>query len=415
MSKNRLFKNILILFAGAGSAKIIVFAATPVLTRIYSPGQFGVLSLFVAVSMLVIPVATMRFPNALPLPKNENVAVNMAALSIIILFSVVFFLGILFFLCGKIILDALSLSSLNDFIWLLLITVIAAGMYEILTGFCNRSRRFKVYAQTQIWQAILSSLIKIGLGVLGFLNAGLLIGHFFSQAGGVFTLYRAFRSDIKKNIKRVSFVRIKYVFRRYIDFPLYRLPSQFLLVFSVQAPVLFSGIIFNESVTGQLGLALSTLSIPMSLLGTTTGQAFYGEIAKLGKGQPVMIRKIAKDVAIKMFLISIPPFVALFFFGPLLFSWVFGDSWNQAGVFASILSIYLLAQFISAPLVNVFNVFEKQALFLRINIVRVLLILFVFGVSYVYSLSSEQMIFLYSYILTAHYLYVSYLCFKVIK
>jgi O-antigen/teichoic acid export membrane protein len=59
-------------------------------------------------------------------------------------------------------------------------------------------------------------------------------------------------------------------------------------------------------------------------------------------------------------LISILPFLVLFFAAPDLFSFVFGPSWKIAGEYTRILSLMFFFRFTSSPLSYVFYIAEKQ-------------------------------------------------------
>ena len=114
----------------------------------------------------------------------------------------------------------------------------------------------------------------------------------------------------------------------------------------------------------------------MTLFGQTTAQAYFGEIARIGKKQPQEIYRITQSVTRKLLLISFIPFFILLFLGPWLFQFVFGEVWREAGVFASILAIDLLPQFVTSPVMNILNVFEKQSYYLQIGFMRLCLIVF---------------------------------------
>jgi O-antigen/teichoic acid export membrane protein len=205
------------------------------------------------------------------------------------------------------------------------------------------------------------------------------------------------------------------MFKRYSDFPRYRLPSQFLLMFAIQAPLLFSAWLFGSETTGQLGLALMALALPMNLFGQSIGQAYYAEIAKIGRKNPRKIYILTKNITEKLFLVSIPPFLVLILVGPHVFSFVFGEQWREAGVFSRILALYLLTQFISTPLVNALSVFDKQGMFLRINMIRSIAIIMVFGLAYLCRLSPMYAILIYSIVLSVHYIFTSISVFSVIR
>ena len=295
------------------------------------------------------------------------------------------------------------------------VAIAGTGLYELLTNWGIREKAFKPIAKTQVWQKVIGATITIGFGLLGFKPLGLLIGQIFSQAGGVLSLLRAFWGKFKANFRHVSRKRMGFLLKRYADFPKYRLPSQFLLVFSGKAPLFFFAWHFGAEITGQLGLALTMLALPMTLFGQSMGKAYYAEIARIGRRNPEEIHKLTKSITKKLFLASLPPFLILVFLGPWLFQVVFGDVWRGAGVFASILAVYLLTQFVSSPLVNALSVFEKQWMFLMINIIRVAFIIVIFVFCYGVEISSDRTLLVYSLGLSLHYAFTAYLVFRVIR
>ncbi len=411
-----IFKNMAKLTAGTGLAKIIGVLTAPVITRIYLPEDFGVLSIFTSVIALIVPLGTLRYSLALPLPKNDGLATNIAVLSIAILLTISSFTFLLLYFSNELILSFFNVEKLIPFWWLIPVGVIGTGLYEILTNWAIREKAYKQYATTIFWQSIIGSVTKIGLGMLGLKPLGLLIGEIFNQAGGILSLFRKFYSRLAGNFKYITKNRIIFLSKRYADFPKYRLPAQFLLVLATKTPLLFFAWHFGIAETGQLGLTFSMLAIPMRLFGTTTANAFYGEIARIGKTDSDKIYNITKAITKRMFLVSIFPFIVLLIGGPWLFSFFFGQEWREAGIYASILALYLLTQFIYSPVGNgVFNVFEKQSLVLGINSIRLLLIGIVFLITFIFSFSTYIALALYSIILSLYYIITILIVFKIIK
>ena len=410
-----IFKNMAVLATGSIMARVIGAVTIPLITRIYTPEHFGILSIFAAMTALMVPFGSLRYSAAIPLPKSDGVAANIFALCLASLgaVSLLAFLQLWFF--APALLTLFSMQEVLPYWWLAIVSLVAVGSYEILSAWCTREKAFKALAKTAVWQSVFSASVKIGLGFLGFKPMGLLIGHVVSQSGGCTSLYISFYQKLKANLKHVSIKRMAFVFKHYSDFPKFRLPSQFLLAFSGSAPLLFVGMLFDKQTTGQLGLALTTLALPMALFGNTTGRAYYAEIAKIGRKNPEKIRQITKSVTKKLFLVSIPPLLLLLLAGPWMFTIVFGEVWSKAGEFARILAVYLVAQFVTSPLVNVLNVFEKQFIFLKINIYRSIIIMTIFGISYATLLSSYETIFIYSILMTFHYSFTSFQIYKVIN
>jgi len=85
--------------AGTSIAQAIPLAISPILTRIYTPKDFGVFALYISIASIISVVATGRYELAIMLPKKDDDAINLVVLSILIAccISIVTFLGISIF------------------------------------------------------------------------------------------------------------------------------------------------------------------------------------------------------------------------------------------------------------------------------------------------------------------------------
>ena len=410
-----IFRNMAMLASGTIAAKALGILTVPVITRLYQPEHFGVLSVFTAITALFVPFGTLRYAMAIPLPRHDGMAANLSVLCGLCMLITSSLTFLVFWLTAPVLLELLSMEQLLPFWWLLPVAVSGSGIYELLSNWAIREKAFKPLAKTRVWQAIIGSTVKIGFGFLGIKPLGLLIGQVFSEAGGIFSLARSFEQKFRSNCRHVTRKRMIFALKWFADFPRYRLPSQFLLIVSSRAPLLYYAWRFGPETTGQLSLALTMIAMPMTLFGQTTGQAYYSEIAKIGNKNPEKIYKITKDITKKLILISVPPFLILVISGPWLFQFVFGENWHEAGVFSRILAIYLLTQFVSSPLVNAMTVFEKLRMFFIINLVRVVGLAILFIISYVLDLSSKSTIIFYSFGLSLHYIFTAFIIFRVIE
>lgn len=410
-----IFKNMLILATGTTAAKAIGFLSSLVITRIFAPEHFGLLSLFIAFTSLIAPLSTLCYSYAVPLPKSRYLAANIVMMNfgITIIMSIITL--IIFLIGGDYIFKLANADGLQPYIWLIVLTQLFCGFYETLSSYATRIKAFKPIARTKVNQSFAGSAIKIISGFTPLGVTGLLIGQAYSQAGSSFTYLKAFGGELRDSLKHINLKRTVKTAKFYADFPIYRLPSQFLLTFSIQAPLLLTGKIFGVAAVGQLGLAVSVLSLPVILFGVSAGQAYYAETAKLGGGRAEEIYSLSKQVAKKLFLLSLIPFAILQLAGEPLFVLVFGEPWHQAGQFASMLSISLLAQFIVVPIINVLTVLGKQRMFLMFNIMRTVSIVAVFSVCGYFDMSQNGVIFVYSLVLALNYAIMAFTIFRLIR
>lgn len=409
------FSNMAILTGGNIAARVIGVLTIPIISRIYTPNDFGVLAVYASTLSLLDPLATFRYSMTIPLPRNDRTAINLVFLCLAIQVLLALVTGAILLFAGKKIFSLFSMQQLIPYWWLLPLGILGLGTYEALTYWATRIKAFGPIAKTKVSQSFFSAAIKIGMGIMDIKPFGLLLGHLASQVCGLFLLIRKFKEAPFTFKKTVTLKKIVFFAKRYRKFPVYQIPSRFLLSLAVQMPVFYLSSTFGADIAGLFGMAVSVTAIPMQLFGNTLAQAYYAEIALMGKRNIREIRKLSIGLIKRLSLISIPFFLLFVFFAPKLFAFVLGERWTIAGQYAGYLSFYLLAQFISAPLMNTFNVIEKQGVFFLINLTRVCLVAGVFLFCHLFSASPQQTIATFSLTLLLHYSVVIALIFKIMN
>lgn len=377
MAYHSVFRNMLVLALGSGGAKLLGLLAMPVLTRLFLPESFGVMSAFVAISVISAPILTLRYAMSIPVYARSSAAVNAVFLSLIVAVFVFLLLAVLLLFWWGEVVSILKLDVLAGYFWLFLVSILLISINEVVVMWFTRKKRFKALSLSQIAQAFSGVSLKL---MLGFAVGGpkvLVLGQMVQQSTAFLSMLREFMCDMRENIKQISLRRMKRIAYLQRGYPLYRLPSHFFMAFSMQSPVLFVAALYGAGSAGQMGLAVMALALPVSIVGQTAGQAFYAEIAKRKKEKGA-VYKVTKDVALKLFLLASIPTIILYVAGEALFVIAFGGEWIVAGQLASIMSVYLAAQFIANPLTNIFNVVGRQDFFLYLNVVRALVVLSVF-------------------------------------
>ena len=400
---------------GSGLARVIGFVSIPILTRLYTPEDFGVMAVFVALVAILAPLLTLRYVLALPLPRHDGLAMNLMALSagLMLIIGTMLGIGLAFF--AESLLVVMSMEVLAPWWWLIVLGLFGTGTYEMLSLWATRRRAYKAIAHTQVAQSAAGAMAKIGFGAVGAGPIGLLVGHIVAQSGGIGTLVRQFRAEYRSNWQHVRRSRLERVAIGHRGFPLYRLPSQILLIASTQAPVLFIATLYDPHTTGQFGLAMMVLALPLGLLGRSTAKAFYAEAANIGHRKAEQIWQLTIAVLKRLALLALLPTIILLIFGPRLFVIVFGEAWELAGLFASTLAIYLFFQFVHTPTPYVYDIFAKQRNMLMLNAQRASLVLLVFLGAWYFDLSPVQAITLYAVILSIHYVTTLFWALRTIK
>ena len=359
---------------GSSLARIIGVCAVPILTRLYTPEDFGVVAVFVALVALLAPVLTLRYVVAIPLPRHDGVAMNLMALSLGLMLILGVFLTICLALFAQPLLELISMGDLASWWWLIILALIGTGTYEMLSLWATRRREYEEIARTQVTQSVAGAVVKIGFGLFGAGSIGLLVGQVVTQSAGIGTFVRRFLQEFKGNWSQVRLSRLMFAALKHRGFPTYRLPSQFFLVFSAQAPLFFVAVFYDKSTVGQFSLALTVLAIPVSVLSQTIARAFYAEIAPIAK-QKMRMLHLSTSVAKRAALFGVIPAFFVIATSPFVFPLLFGEAWAAAGWMASILAICIVPQFVSQSLVQILSATERNHIYLLFNISRAALVI----------------------------------------
>jgi O-antigen/teichoic acid export membrane protein len=81
LRRSAFIKNIFIVMSGTALAQVLGFALSPIISRLYSPMDFGVFGSFYAVQGVIAAGLTLDYSAAVVLPKQKNDAINCFVLS----------------------------------------------------------------------------------------------------------------------------------------------------------------------------------------------------------------------------------------------------------------------------------------------------------------------------------------------
>lgn len=413
---NTLSKNILKLISGEGIGRAIGFMTAPFITRLYMPSDFGILAAFSSLCALSYPFCTLRYNIAIPLHPNEKVGINSLAACLLILVVNTVIMCVTFIFFHSQILSLCSSENIDAFWYFVPIAFFFCGIFEILSYYSTRYRYFSIIAKVTVTQKIIGASTKIVLGLLHPNVIGLLIGNILAESGGLTLYIRSYWERLRNSARDVTWRKICFVLKRYMDCPLYRLPSQILQTASGSLPILYFVWHFGTVTTGHISMAMTMLSVPVSLACKSVGKAFYGEIASHGRRNSEEISTLTVRIMIRLFVVSIIPFTLIICFGPWIFRTFFGVEWIQSGTFARYLCFYLIFRFVYSPISDgVFNVFEQQKLIFRLEVLRVVIVALSLFISYLYDFSVADTIIIYSLALTVQYIYSIILVFHILR
>jgi len=351
--KSEFSRNVLTLMTGTTIAQAVPIAISPILTRIYSPEDFGLLALFLAVFSILSMIATGRYELAIMSPESDDEAKDIVFLSILIAIFVFFITIILLWFNGAEITIFLGNPEVESWLYLIPFMVLSSGVYQSVDYWLNRQKLYRGMAENKLIQVSSVSILQVLIGV--FSKSGLILGSVFGWLISTFIVFS--RSNIKHSDFRLK--KTKKVLLKYKDYPLFQAPSSLLNTIAAQSPVIFISKSFVDSTVGFFSLVLKVLNTPTTLISRSIGQVFFQKVSEHANLSPHLLLNDIYSTALKLTILSVLLFSPIVLFGPELFSVIFGSEWIQAGYYAQILVFSIAVKFVVSPLSTIFLAIDK--------------------------------------------------------
>ena len=351
LKKSTFFRNVFILATGTGFAQLIAIAITPILTRLYTPADFGALALFTGIVSVVSVIATARYELAIMLPKDDEDAIDLTALSIIIAFSLSLISFGVTLLFRPQISRFFGQNDLNLMVYLLPISFLFAGIYQAMNWWTNRKRQYKRIASAGIVQTVSTTTVQVLVGTFTSFGAvGLIIGTMIGSLDSSSYLLSKFWNENRKSIPFLTKDRIQKNAALYSKFPKYSMIGALANCAASQMPVFLLNSYFTAQITGIFSLTFRALSLPMSLVTAAISQVLFERVVSIHNQNPSMVRPYILKVAGVLTLLMVPFILICWYLGEGIFVFAFGEAWRQAGQFAAVLSFAVAIRFVVSPL-----------------------------------------------------------------
>jgi O-antigen/teichoic acid export membrane protein len=345
-NRSEFIKNSFKLVAGTAVAQAISFVVSPVLTRLYTPADFGTFTFIISIVGGFGLIATLRYEMAIVLPKEEKNAVNLVFISLGIAFLICLAIAIGVFIYNFCFFKSSVINPAYKS-WLyvipLMVMLVAAG--NVFQNWFNRHKEYKTLALSKVINSFGNNLITLYLGFIGVGVWGLLLGNFTGlllfNFLFVFVITKRYRGHFS-HYEQSSHMPLA---RQYKDLPLSNTPQMLVELVQLYGIVFLLQAFFSTEVLGWYSLSQRLLQAPMWLIGTSICQVYYKDASErfaIDGDITEMLRKTLKMATI----VALPVLIVMLTIGPWLISFVFGASWKESGNIARILAPWFFFDFI---------------------------------------------------------------------
>jgi O-antigen/teichoic acid export membrane protein len=365
----------MILASGTAVAQIISLIFTPLITRLYGPEAFGVMGTFMSIISIITPIAALTYPIAIVLPKYDHEAKGIVKLSIYITMVVTIFCATILVFFKDLIVGLFNLESVASYLFLIPLAILFSGVLQVIEQWMIRTKQFKVSAKAAVIQIFLLQGGKAGVGYF-YPTATVLIVLSVVASGVKVVLMLIFsKINLKKllyNNKSQKNVSLNSLLKKYKDFPLFRSPEVFINAISQSLPILLLTSFFGPASAGFYSIGKSILGLPSQLIGKSVGDVFYPRISEAANNKEKLTPLIKKSTLL-LAVIGVIPFSLVGIFGPMMFSFVFGEEWITAGHYARWIALWSYFAFINRPSVVSLPILSAQGFQLTFTIIMLLI------------------------------------------
>lgn len=395
---------------GTTIAQAIPIAISPILTRIYTPEDFGVFALFVAVSSVFGSIANGRYELAIMLPRKDEDAINIFALGLIISTFISLVLLALVVIFNEWLAGLLGNEDIAFWLYLVPVSVFFAGLWNVLDCFNNRRKNYKDMRNATIIKSIVTAIIQLSVGFVKQGATGLISGQLISQFFANTKLAMNIIKD-KALMSKISKVKIIALAKRYKDFPKFSLWAGLANTLSHNLTNILISTFYSVGTLGFYSLVQRVLGMPSSLIGSSIGQVFYQQATK-EKQQTGKAIETFKATVKKLLILGVPSFGILFLIVEDLFALVFSEEWRVAGVYAQIMVPLFLIKFVVSPLtlMNQVNLKNKLGMIWQFGLLFLYMIILYAGD--LYSFEFESALKIIATVISAYYIFFFFLIYN---
>lgn len=331
-------------------AQIVLLGTAPLLARLYSPADFGRLSLFMNSSMLGGAVAALCYEVAILLPKRRIIAEVAFRLSVY-LSLVVSLLCAVIYIGFKHWSDIPYLFShgFYDFALIYVATFLTAW-FNSFGLVQSRAKRYGPVALSKFNNSLIPSLTQIGFGLAAVQSIGLQLGRVIGLFATVLILGSRWPEGFswKRLLRRPRWRALRLVLVRYRD-SIIHVPRVLLVRAGSMLPSIMLLSAFGPTVAGLYFFAERLVERPGMLLSDALSRIPLRVFAeRVAHNKPVLRLSLLYTLGCSVLVV---PGVALVgFFSEPLFRVLFGSVWIPAANYAVILAFLAGVRLASLPM-----------------------------------------------------------------
>lgn len=357
-------------------AQALSLLIVPILTRLYSPRDFGAFAIYLAILNTLGPIASLRLQAALALPEQPEESRRLLHISLIVLGMNVALTALLAgIVIGEGWIPDEWMTDERRFLLLLLpFNLAALGLVQIYSAWTMLHHRASATALARMTESVVDRSTSCLCAFSAAIHPlGLIAGRLVGSGAAAYSLWRASRAHVSTTRdSRPDVGSLLPVAIRYRHFALVSSAATVCDSAARQAPALLLAFLFSPAIAGYYALAFQVVNVPLLIAGDALASTYFQRAARL-RATPEQLTHSTAKLFRSMLSLIIPMTLGLSFLGSSVFNQIFGNGWAPAGEYAQVLAAGFLFMFLHRPLSVLFDVYEAQTARLRFDIVNLAL------------------------------------------
>ena len=351
-------KNIGIAVTGTSLSQIISLIFYPLLTRLYSPEDFGLMTLFMSVTTVLVVISSGAYEQAILICKDKIELDTLIKLTLIRSLIMLVIISLIFIISINTVPFLFNYQVYQNWIFIASLTAFFTIIFNSYNEWCVKQKKFKNLAANKIYNSLIVSLQKSINKFLSFISNGLIIGELIGKFILSLICLRSMQSMGANIFKGYNVKILKKTRQKFKDYPRFMMFDLLINTLGGSVHVYIILIFFNASELGYLSLSLSLLTLPVTVISGGIKDVFR-EKANLLFISEGSCRKLYVDLLKPLAILGFLGFGVLYLIVPYVLPFALGNAWIKSVLYAQYLIPMFYFNFVSMSLGGIFVIANK--------------------------------------------------------
>lgn len=365
-------RHFMTLFSSSVIGQGLSLALSPLLSRLFTPEDFGLVALYLGIISVMSVITTGKYEQAIMLPREDKAAVHLFRLVLVVALVISLITAILSVTLNQFITGLLGNPDISPWLYAIPVSLMLHAMIHAATFYSNRTKKFSRIAQTTLTQNISLNGVRVLTGWFQTPANGLVLGQLAGHFAAMGSIFWKTLKQIRRLHVPFSFSALKKQAAVYSQYPRFNMPVSLTNNLSGSLPIFLFTWGFSAEIAGLYAFGYTFVFRPVSLFSQSTQQVLSQKMIENhhhGKSIYPSLKKMVQ----RFFLAGIIPLIIFAIWAPDLFAFVFSENYETSGKYLQILSPWLFMVFLTSPLTFIHELFFRQKKAMVIDIIYLIL------------------------------------------